>query len=302
MNWRSVDLNLLVVFDAVAQERSVTRAGQRLGLTQPALSHALGRLRQALQDELFLRTPAGMEPTPRAQELIGPVRQALHGLRNALEASGDFVPAEARRSFTIAVNNHAALVMAAPVVTAATAEAPGIRLDLRPSGTLDIPSLLDRGELDVAIGSLAAPGERFADLRLFHDNFVAVVRHGHAAAVDDVPICLETLAALPHLAISSTGESTDFVDTALGKANLGREVVLRTPLLAAGAMLVQSDMVAVMSERAAREFARNLPLTILALPFPSPTVTTAMLWHRRFDSVAAHRWLRGVVTRVARGL
>jgi DNA-binding transcriptional LysR family regulator len=302
MNWRTVDLNLLVVFEAVAQDRSVTRAGQRLGMSQPALSHALNRLRHALKDELFLRTPTGMEPTPRAQELVEPVRQALRGLRQALDASEDFDPVVAQRSFNVAVNNHAALVLTAPLATAAKAEAPGIKLDFRPSGTLDTPRLLDRGELDIAIGSLAAPGERFADLRLLHDNFVAVLRHGHPATVNTDSLGLRALAELPHLTVSSTGENTDFVDLALNKAGLSREVVLRAPLLAAAAVLVQSEMVAVISERAAREFARNLPLTILTLPFPSPTLTTAMLWHRRSDGVAAHRWLRGVAMRVARAL
>jgi DNA-binding transcriptional LysR family regulator len=302
MNWRAVDLNLLVVFDAVAQDRSVTRASQRLGMSQPAFSHALGRLRHALKDELFLRTPAGMEPTPRAQELIEPVRQALRGLRQALDSSEDFIPGEAQRSFNIAVNNHAALVMTAPLAAAAMAEAPGIRLDFRPSGTLDTPELLDRGELDVALGSRAASGERFADLRLLHDQFVAVLRRGHPAIGDAGYISLQTLAELPHLTVSSTGENTEFVDEALEQAGLSREVMLRAPLLAAAAALVQSDMVAVISGRAAREFARNLPLTVLALPFPSATLTTAMLWHRRSDSVPAHRWLRSVVMRVARAL
>ena len=302
MNWRTVDLNLLVIFDALAQERSVTRAGERLGISQPALSHALSRLRHALRDELFLRTPTGMEPTPRAQELLEPVREALRALRVALEGSGDFRPADARRSFAIAVNNHAALVMTAPLAAAALTEAPGIRLDFRPSGTLDIPDLLDRGELDISIGSAAATVERFADRRLFHDRFVAVLRTGHPAAIEGAPISLQTLAALPHLTLSSTGENTDFVDAALETADLSRELALRAPLLAAGRALVQSDMVAVMSERAAREFARSFRLTLLDLPFSTPTLTTGMLWHRRSDAVPAQTWLRGMVTRVARTL
>lgn len=163
MNWRNIDLYLLVVFDAVAQDRSVTRAGQRLGISQPALSHALARPRHSLRDELFLRTPTGMEPTPRALELVEPIGAALAGLRDGLAGTRDFDPAAARRSFTIAVNNHAALVMTAPLAAAAMAEAAGIRLDFRPSGNLDTTDLLDRGELDIALGAAASPAERFAD-------------------------------------------------------------------------------------------------------------------------------------------
>jgi DNA-binding transcriptional LysR family regulator len=302
MNWRTIDLNLLVVFDALAQDRSVTRAGQRLGISQPALSHALARLRHMLKDDLFLRTPAGMEPTPRAQELVEPIRQALSGLRDALAGAHNFDPAGARQSFTIAVNNHAALVMAPPLAVAATTDAPGVRLDFRPSGTLDTPDLLDRAEIDIALGTVAAPGERFADRRLFHDGFVAVLRKAHHAAAVEGPISLETLAELPHLTLSSTGENTDFVDARLEEAGFAREVALRAPLLAAGAVLAQSDMVAVMSERAARQFATYLPLSILALPFPTPTLTTAMLWHRRSDAVPAHGWLRSMIVKVARSL
>jgi DNA-binding transcriptional LysR family regulator len=167
---------------------------------------------------------------------------------------------------------------------------------------LDTPELLDRGELDLAIGSRPAPADRFADLRLFHDKFVALLRKSHAAARNGGAIDLDTLASLPHLAMSSTGENTAFVDSELETHGLARKIVLRAPLLAAASTLAQSDMVAVVSERAAREFARNLPLQVLELPFRSPDVVTCMLWHRRNSDVPAHRWLRGVISRVARTL
>ncbi len=243
-----------------------------------------------------------MEPTPRALELVEPIRSALAGLRDALAGTRDFDPAAARRSFTIGVNNHAALVMTAPLAATAMAEAAGIRLEFRPSGTLDTTDLLDRGDLDIALGATASPAERFADRRLFHDSFVAVLRKGHPAAGEAAPISLQTLSELPHSTLSSTGENTDFVDAELDKAGLGRDVILRAPLLAAGMLLAQSDAVAIISERAARQFARSLPLMILPLPFVTPTLTTAMLWHRRSDAVPAHGWLRTLVVKVARTL
>ncbi|MDB5364147.1 MAG: LysR family transcriptional regulator [Rhodospirillales bacterium] len=302
MNWRALDLNLLVIFDAVMQDRSVTRAGVRLGMSQPAISHALGRLRHALKDELFVRTPDGMEPTPRAEQLGAPIHEALQGLRLTLEDADTFVPAEAQRSFAIAVNNYAALVMAAPLAAAAAAEAPGIALDLRPSGTLDLADRLDRGQLDLALGALAAPAERFADLRLLEDRFVAVVRYGHPTAGSDGMLSVEALAELPHLVISSTGEGTDFVEAELGKHGLTRRIALHAPLLATASALLQSDMVAVLSERAAREFARDSALQVLSLPFATPNLMTAMLWHRKLDGLPAHKWLRALVLRVARTL
>src|SRR5947209_17061969 len=128
MNWGAFDLNLLIVFDAVMQERSVTRAGGRIGLSQPAVSHALSRLRHMLKDELFIRTPEGMVPTPRAEQLAEPLRRALNDMQLALDTDA-FVPSEASRRFDIAVNNYAAVVFAPAVLAAVISAAPGVRLD-----------------------------------------------------------------------------------------------------------------------------------------------------------------------------
>ena len=299
MNWRSLDLNLLVVFDAVAQERSATRAAARLNMSQSAISHALARLRQALDDQLFLRTPEGMEPTPYADRIAGPIRAALDDLRTALDGATEFDPASAERGFTLALDNRAALVLGAALAAAMAAEAPGIVLDLRPSGTLDVIERLDRGEFDLALGGLAAPGERFADRRLFESGAAALVRRGHPAA-EDGAIGLDALASFPHLLLSSTGEATDFVDTELARHGLARRVRLRAPLLTAASALSGSDMIAVVNEDAARAFAATAPLEVLRLPFASPRLPTAMLWHRRLDDVAAHRWLRGLVLRLSK--
>jgi DNA-binding transcriptional LysR family regulator len=299
MNWRTLDLNLLVVFDAVAQERSATRAAAKLNMTQPAISHALGRLRGALRDDLFVRTPDGMEPTPFAERLAGPVRFALEGLRTALDTAAEFDPATAERRLVIALDNRATLVLAAPLAVAVGAEAPHLTLDLRPSGTLNLTECLDRGDLDLAVGGLASPAERFSDVLLFENGFAALVRRGHPAS-GNPELSLDALGAYPHLLLSSTGEETGFVDTELAGHGLTRKVTLRAPLLAAAAALAQSNMIAVVGERTARAFARVAPLDVLLLPFASPTLVTAMLWHRRLDDVPAHRWLRSVITRVAR--
>jgi DNA-binding transcriptional LysR family regulator len=301
VNWRQLDLNLIVIFDAVAQERSASRAAARLNMTQPAISHALARLRSSLGDELFVRTPNGMEPTPYAERLAGPVRAALESLRLGLEGAAEFDPASAERHFALAVDNSAALTLAAPLAAAVAAEAPGVSLDLRPSGTLDLAERLDRGELDLAIGGLAAPGERFTDLRLFESGFAVLVKRGHPAAGDG-GLDVHALAAFPHLAVSSTREASDFVDVELARHGLTRRIALRAPLLATPAALAQSDMIAVIGDRAAREFARLAPLDVLQLPFASPRLVTAMLWHRRLDDVAAHRWLRRLLFGVARAI
>lgn len=197
-NLRKLDLNLLVVFDAIADERSVTRAAAKLHMTQPAISHPLGRLRIALGDDLFVRTPEGMEPTPFALRLSGSVLTALRGIQAGLLDASIFDPASSERSFSIAVDNRSALVLTAPIIAAVSAEGPSIRLDLRPSGTLNLPEQLDRGDLDLALGGLASSSERFRDLKLFDDGFVALVRVGHPAALGET-IGIHALGEFPHL-------------------------------------------------------------------------------------------------------
>ena len=159
----------------------MTRAGQRLGLSQPAISHALTRLRHMLKDELFVRSPTGMMPTPRAEQLATPIRIALDGLQQSLEPV-QFEPAKATATFRIAVSNYAAIVLVAPIAEYVARAAPGVTLDFRPSGTLNLPELLDRSELHLAIGPPRIQGERFSLRRLLQDQFVVVHRKGHPAA------------------------------------------------------------------------------------------------------------------------
>src|SRR5260221_279056 len=215
MKLTTFDLNLLVVFEAILRERSVTKAGERLGLSQPAMSHALNRLRWMLKDQLFIRTPEGMLPTPRAEQLAHPVRRALGELQSALDPE-EFIPAQAERRFTVAVNNYAAVVLAGPITAECAALAPNVRVSLRPSGTLNLPELLDRGELDVAIAALEPPADRFASRVLVEDRYVAVMRRGHPVAPQKLD--LGAFAALPHLLVSSRGEEFSFVDAALWAA------------------------------------------------------------------------------------
>ena len=297
MNWGTIDLNLLIVFDAVMQERHVTRAGQRIGLSQPAMSHALNRLRYMLKDELFVRTPDGMVPTVRAEQLAPPLRRALSDMQHALEPEA-FVAAEASRQFTLAVNNYAAVVLSPPLVMAVTAAAPLVQLNIRPSGTLDVVDLLDRGEIDLAIGDFAHPGERFSAAPVFDDPFVLAMRSGHAAIRRK--LTAEAFAALPHLEISSSGEDTSFIDRWLAARRLKRRIVHRAPYLSAAGILSQSDMVATLSRRIAAAFLRGDPLQVRELPCPSPQVSVGMLWHRRLENQPAHRWLRGIIAATAK--
>ena len=296
----AIDLNLLLVFDAVMQERNVTRAGRRLGLSQPAMSHALTRLRYMLKDDLFIRSPKGMLPTPRAEQLAPPIRSALEGLQHSLEPT-QFIASEATTSFRVAVDNYSAIVLVGPLARRIIKLAPRVTLDFRPSGTLNVLDLLDRGELDLAIGPFPAQGERFSRVSLLQDDFVVVLRKDHPAAGAG-ELSMETFAALSHLVLTSVPFATDFVDKALAQQGLTRRVQLRAPFLSAIRILGTSDMVSTLRRRVAEELVRSRPLVICPLPHSSPTLETAMIWPRWLDNQPAHRWLREMVGLVAKGL
>lgn len=293
----AIDLNLLVLFDAIMRDRSVTRAGQRLGLSQPAMSHALTRLRHMLKDELFVRSPKGMIPTPRAEQLATPIRIALDGLQQSLEPDR-FDPPTARISFRIAVDNYAAIVLAAPIAAHVARVAPRLKLDFRPSGTLDVLEQLDRSELHLAIGSAAAQGERFSRHHLLWDQYVVVLRKGHPSA--KVPeLSAEKLALLPRLEISSAQFGPDFREVGSGKSKPETTAAMRAPFLSAAQMLATSDLVSVLPLNVAKDMTRHHSLVFRRLSRSPQPIEAAMIWLRRFDNQPAHAWLRDVISHAA---
>jgi DNA-binding transcriptional LysR family regulator len=195
------------------------------------------------------------------------VRRALDELQLALEPDV-FSPATAEYSFVIALNNFGAIALAAPLVSECLKQAPRIRLSLRPSGTLDVLNLLERGELDLVIAALDAPADRFAARTLVVDHYVVVMRRGHPAA--KLTLDVEGFAKLPRLVISSSGEDVGFVGAELAAHGLSGPAALEAPYLSAGSILAQSDMVAVLGYQIAGEFRRSYPIEIKELPIKSP--------------------------------
>ncbi|MDB5421728.1 MAG: transcriptional regulator [Brevundimonas sp.] len=299
MKLNAFDLNLLLVFDAMLRERSVTKAASELGLSQPAMSHALNRLRSGLGDRLFVRSAEGMMPTPRAEQLAEPIRQALMDLQRTLDPE-EFSPETSDRRFTIAVNNGAAIVLTDRISCDCRARAPNVRLAVRPSGSLDVPSLLDRGDLDAAIVGQPLPGARFSTQVLVEDHCVVVMRCGHPLARG--PLDAGALAAVPHFVISSNDHDFSFVDREFRARGLTRVVALEAPFLSAGPVLLKTDMVAIMERRVAEAFHRAHPVELAPLPFPSATPSSVMIWHSRFDDHPAHMWLRERIVAAAAAL
>lgn len=321
LHFNAIDLNLLRVFDALIEERSVTRAGERLGLTQSAISHALNRLRYLLDDELFVRGSEGMRPTARATEIAPRLRQGLLQLQLAL-TPGEFVPAETSRRFTIICGEYVGAVLVPGLVARLREAAPHAEFRIRPSN-MGVAETLLAGRADLAIGSFRRIPEWFSCAPLFSETRVWVVSADHPAA-SWPELTLERLAALPHLIISATGEDEQAVagyvvdhglermvmrsevgllQGALAAHGLSRVVGLTTPhFLAALAVVSQSDMAAPLPRRLAVAFSGIYGLKLFEPPYVSPPFEIMALWHREHGSEPAIVWLRSVLGEVAAAL
>jgi DNA-binding transcriptional LysR family regulator len=300
VSWNAFDLNLLVVFNVVAQEKNFTRAGQRLGMSQPAVSHALTRLRYALKDELFVRTPEGMQPTPRAERMAGPVRAALRELQVTVEPD-EFDASQTSRSYTIAANDYAARAVIPALSRRMAKLAPSTVLEVRPIGALHVLDQLDAGGVELAVTTLTEGGDRFKCVGLLNDEYVAILSSDNPVTAEP-ELSIEAFAALPHITITSSGDDTHFIDDALADRGLARVVLAKVPLHSLILMLIGSEALAVVPRRVAVDLVAICPLTMRPLPFPSPRVSLSMIWHRRLDNHLAHRWLRGTLRAVTTGI
>jgi DNA-binding transcriptional LysR family regulator len=310
-NFRTLDLNLLRVFDEVMAERNLTRAATNLAMTQPAVSNALRRLRDALRDELLVRAGYGVQPTPRALELWPAVRAALDGLRAAIQP-GDFDAAASRDSFVLATADATAALLMPPLVRRLEAEAPGLSLRVRPLLTRDPRGLLSSGELDLALGyfpaavaaiDLAAMQEGGPEPiehgRLYDSEYVCVMRAGHPLASG--PLDLDRYCAARHLLVSFSGRPFGFVDEALAALGRRRRVVLTVnQFFTAGQVVALTDLLTVLPRRFVPTTGIASRLTMRSLPMDLPTVHVDQLWHHRNTARASHAWLRAAVADAAR--
>lgn len=300
----SIDLNLLVAFEALHRERSVTRAGRRLGLSQPAASAVLARLRAAFGDELFVRTPRGLEPTPRAEALAGPVGRALADLRAALD-EGDFDPARSADTFRLGAVDAVLSVLLGRVGARVLSEAPSARLVVRPVDPGQVCDLFEAREIDLALCPLRDPPAHVGAEDLFAIDLVVATRPGHpltrgrAAA----KVSANDLARFPHVAVSFAGPGRSAIDEALAAAGLERHVAaVLGSFLAVPHLLATSDAVAIVPGPFARAFAAKGLLACVALPpeLPQPKLMMRLLWPTRLERSAPHLWLRGVIAEAAR--
>lgn len=301
MSFQNLDLNLLRVFDAVMTEQNLTRAANSLAMTQPAVSNALKRLRDALDDELLVRTAHGVRATPRAEALWPPIRQALATLQNAI-APDLFNLSRVQITFRLAMADSTAVLFLPPLVRSIERDAPGIRVQMVPLTTREPRPMLIRSEIDLAVGYFPgvlgqlASGQgtitsKIRHQRLYSGKYVCVMRKDHPLA--DKELTLDAYCAAHHLHVSFSGRAHGLVDDAL--ANLERE---RTVLLTvnqyftAGKVIANSDLLTVLPIHLIAATGMAEVLIWKKLPFDLPDINVDMLWHERDSQSPAHKWLR----------
>ena len=295
MKLHELDLNLLLVFDRLAQDGRVSRVAESLGLSQPAVSNALRRLRDALGDELFVRTPAGMAPTPYAQQLAAPVAAALQGLQGALHVQASFDPTRSERCFNLAMTDVGEIYFLPVLMDALAREAPGITLRCLPVADTTLREQMAAGRVDLALGSLPQLQGGFFQQALFRQRYVALMRAGHPLA-GSTALSATRYRQAAHVRVVSAGTAHGQVDDALQRLGVVRRVQLTVPhYVALGQVLASTGLVATVPERLAERLAAPHGLVSRPLGLKLPTSTIAQLWHAHLHRDPGHQWLRNLV-------
>ncbi|MCP3104307.1 LysR family transcriptional regulator [Myxococcus sp. K15C18031901] len=297
-NLARLDLNLLVAFDALMREQHVTRAAQRIGIGQPAMSHHLGRLRALLGDELFTRSTTGITPTPQARALAESVREALARIQSVLVAHRPFDPATEERHFRVGISDGLEIALIPPFLSLVEHEAPGVTVALSPLSEAQGPGLLDDGALDLLVGPPLDHAPHHKLRQFCAGGYLCVFDPEHVQVEGSLP--LRDFLALPHVRVSRRADASDAVDDALAKMRLRRRVAVQTAhSLSVPHLIKGTRLLGVLPRRAALASARGFGLAVSPPPIPLVANSIVMRWHASRDADAAHRWLREAMFRAA---
>ncbi|QEI08379.1 LysR family transcriptional regulator [Pigmentiphaga aceris] len=292
---RDLDLNLLVVFHEILRARQISAAAQALGMSQPAVSNALARLRQSFDDALFVRTTAGMQPTPLAEQLAEPVAAALALLQTGLSPREHFDPAASTRTFTIAMTDVADIHFMPALVRHCADAAPQVHIAVvRASGT-ELSSGLESGRIDLAVGAYDDMSSSHFQQRLFQQDCVTIHRQGHVFG--DGPVNLDTFRAARHLLVTESASPYQQIRQGLERAGIRSDAAMQVPsLLSAPLIVADSDLVATVPRRLAERMSAALGLGFIKPPIRLPLLHTNSFWHRRFHQDPGNRWLRALIS------
>lgn len=299
MDFHGIDLNLLVAFDALMGERNVTRAAIQVGVSQPAMSAALSRLRTLLGDPLFQRSADGLLPTARARELAAPIAQALQQIEAAMVLQPAFAPETASLTFKLGLQDYPTLVLLPALLEALAKSMPGVSLNVLAFNDRDAAvDLLDAGMIDVAIGVLPGSADgRILTRPLLRDEFVTIVSSDRLAnrAMD-----LAGYLDLQHVLVSPEGQLHGLVDQVLAQQGLKRKLALTLPqLFAVPAVVARTKLAATILKRVALQAKASHGLMLFAPPLALPEIVFHLIWHRRSDSHPAQRWFREFIAEQA---
>ena len=290
MELKELDLNLLPALDALLQEESVTKAAARLGLSAPALSHSLARLRDKLGDPLLVRAGRKMVPSPRAVELRPRVHALLREAQAVLAPGAAFEPQSSTREFLVHGSDYVILVLGIALDRIMLKDGAGVRLQFMPN-TTDDPELVRNGEVDLGIGVYDKLPPEIRIQKLFDEELVCVVRQGHPKVKKRMS--LAQYAALRHIQISPRGRPGGRVDDVLAEKGFSRRVARRVPFFFAGLLMAaESDYVLTLPKRLACSRAERLGLRVLGLPLGLGKYAMSQIWHPRNEGDAGHRWFR----------
>ena len=300
MNLRKIDLNLLVIFDALMQERNVTRAASRVALSQPAFSNALSRLRHYLKDDLFIRSPEGMLPTPRARELAPYISGVISTLQSALEPT-DFDAMTDTKIFTIAANDYLVATTITDVMGRLMDDGPNIDVRVVDRGVKpsQVYRALDTGEIDFAIGAHGEVPDRYGVVYIADTDFVCMMREGHQLASGK--LSLERFAEARHLLVTPGGDAIGFVDEALSQYGLHRRIGLTVNHFSVvPALITSTNMITTIPKRIARTYEPLYDVKLRPSPIETPRrySTVALIWHKEFGLNPAQTWFRKLLLKV----
>jgi DNA-binding transcriptional LysR family regulator len=301
---RNFDLNLLVAFDLLMQEQNVSRAADRMFVSQSAMSHILQRLRQQLDDPLLVKTPSGMMPTDRALALIGPVKAILRDIRRLISTREEFDPAKSVRRFVIAATDYMDLLVIPALVERIARYAPGIDIHVKQTETPFPERELEYNDLDVVLGfeTILKPPAYMTVEELFDDRMACLVRRNHPANRGE-RLTLDEYVSKKHMLISRTGTRIGLIDAWLAEKGLERRITLIVPhFLSAPFIVAKTDMLLSLPERIAEKFVGLAPLSVLSVPFDLPAYDLVMVWHPLRETDPAHRWLRDEILAVCQTL
>ena len=294
MNVTDIDLNLLRAFDAIASEGSVTVAGERIGLSQPAMSNALARLRALFDDSLFVRTPRGMRPTPFAQQLAQPVREALRLIQGALQQHAGFDPASSGNTFRVSMSDIGEMVFLPGLLERVKRDAPGVRIEVARISIKDTHAQLEAGELDLAVGFLPGLTTGMRQQPLFREHYVCMLRADHPVIGARISAKQFRLAA--HVLVSYAGTGHQVIEETFVREGLSGRIAARVPdFLVVPMILARTELIVTLPSRVAAVFAQLGRFKVLELPIGMPSFEVRLHWHQRFHQDPANRWLREVM-------